>query len=192
MRIRIFESEQDAGLYAAALAEQVVLANESPVLGLATGRTVLPFYEALVGLEHCGLDLSKVTTMNLDEYVGLGPSNPQSYHYFMRAHFFDHVQIPSSQIHIPDGTAADLAAECKRYDEILRNHPIDFQLLGIGVNGHIGFNEPNQLLQSNTHVVTLTEETIAHNAEFFSASSQVPKSAITMGVGPFCRQNKSY
>ncbi|KPV43925.1 glucosamine-6-phosphate deaminase [Alicyclobacillus ferrooxydans] len=182
MKIRVFESEHDAGLYAAALAERIVQDTEHPVLGLATGRTVLPFYEALVRLEHCGLDLSRCITINLDEYIGLEADHPQSYHRFMHEHLFHHVHIPESQIHIPNGTALNLDVECARYDEVLNRHPIDFQLLGIGVNGHVGFNEPNDLLQSKTHVVNLTPETITHNAKFFPDMDQVPKSAITMGV----------
>lgn len=182
MKIRVFESEHDAGLYAAALAERVVQQTGRPILGLATGRTVVPFYEALVRLEHCGLDLSRSVTINLDEYIGLEANHPQSFHRFMQQHLFDHVRIPSVNIHIPDGVASSPAGECTRYDQILSRCPIDFQLLGIGVNGHIGFNEPDDLLQSNTHVVHLSPETIAHNAKFFSCLDQVPKSAITMGV----------
>ncbi|RIV26179.1 glucosamine-6-phosphate deaminase [Alicyclobacillaceae bacterium I2511] len=182
LKIRVFESEYDAGLYVAALVERVVQQTERPVLGLATGRTVLPFYEALVRLEHCGLDLSRSITINLDEYIGLEADHPQSYHRFMHEHLFRHVDIPASHIHIPNGAASNLVVECARYDDILSRYPIDFQLLGIGVNGHVGFNEPNDLLQSKTHVVNLTPDTIAHNAKFFPSLEEVPKSAITMGV----------
>jgi glucosamine-6-phosphate deaminase len=182
LKIRVFESEHDAGLYAAALAERVVHETECPVLGLATGRTVLPFYQALVRLEHCGLDLSRCITINLDEYVGLEARHPQSYHQFMRENLFDDIGIEPENTYIPNGAAINLDVECARYDEILSRHPIDFQLLGIGVNGHVGFNEPNHLLQSKTHVVHLTPETIAHNAKFFQSLDEVPKSAITMGV----------
>lgn len=182
MKIRVFESEHDAGIYVASLAERVVESVEHPVLGLATGRTVLPFYEALVRLEHCGLNLSRSITINLDEYIGLEADHPQSYHCYMREHLFNHVQIPMAQTHVPNGMATNFQAECARYDAILNRYPIDFQLLGIGVNGHIGFNEPNDLLQSKTHVVNLTPGTISHNSKFFSNMKEVPKSAITMGV----------
>lgn len=182
MKIRVFETPSDAGLYVAALAERVVLDVPNPVLGLATGSTSCPFYQAFVKFEKCGLDLSRTTTINLDEYIGLPDTHPQSYHYFMNEQLFDHVNIPRDQIFIPDGAAADLHAECERYDDIIRKHPIDFQILGIGVNGHIGFNEPNDLLLSRTHVVELSHDTIASNARFFTDVSEVPRKAITMGV----------
>jgi glucosamine-6-phosphate deaminase len=182
MKIRVFETPHDAGIYAATLAERVLLEIERPVLGLATGGTVGPFYQALIRLAKCGLDLTRTTTVNLDEYIGLSPTHPQSYHYFMNEQLFQHVQIPQEQIYIPNGSATDLPAECHRYDAILRANPIDLQLLGIGVNGHIGFNEPDHLLQSKTHVVQLRPQTITSNAVFFDDASQVPKSALTMGV----------
>lgn len=190
MKIRVFETAHDAGIYAAALAERVIVEAERPVLGLATGGTVGPFYQALIRLAQCGLDLTRTTTVNLDEYIGLSGTHPQSYHYFMDNQLFNHVSIPREQIYIPDGSASDLAAECTRYDDILRTNSIDFQLLGIGVNGHIGFNEPDDLLQSRTHVVHLRPQTIAHNAKFFDDASEVPKSAITMGVQAILQAKK--
>lgn len=182
MRIRVFDTSREAGIYAAALAERVVLASDEPVLGLATGSTAIPFYDALVDLHRCGLDLSRATTINLDEYIGLPETHEQSYHYFMSEHLFSKVNVPEQNIYIPNGTAADLNDECERYDQAIRKHPIDLQILGIGVNGHIGFNEPNDLLVSRTHVVSLMQETIHSNARFFDDASQVPRQAITMGV----------
>jgi glucosamine-6-phosphate deaminase len=182
MKIRVFDTPEQAGLYVAALAERVVTETPQPVLGLATGSTVIPFYRELIRLHRCGLDLSRVVTINLDEYIGLPADHEQSYHHFMQQHLFSQVNIPPENIHIPDGTAANLDEECERYDALLRQHPIDLQILGIGVNGHIGFNEPNDLLLSRTHVVQLSEQTIKSNARFFADELQVPRQAITMGV----------
>ncbi|MCY0875261.1 MAG: glucosamine-6-phosphate deaminase [Firmicutes bacterium] len=182
MRIRVFDTPQEAGIYVGALAEQVILAKAEPVLGLATGSTPVTFYDALVKLHDCGLDLSRVVTINLDEYVGLSEQHPQSYHYFMTEHLFSRVHLDPARTHLPRGDAPDWAAECARYDEVLSRHPIDLQILGIGANGHIGFNEPDDLLVARTHVVELRPETVASNARFFADSEEVPKRAITMGV----------
>ena len=190
MRIRVFDTEHDAGIYAATLAEQVVTEKERPVLGLATGSTPVPFYEALVNLHNSGLDLSQTVTINLDEYISLPPDHEQSYHRFMHQHLFNHVNIPSSQVFIPNGSADDLQEECTRYDEVIRNNPIDLQILGIGVNGHIGFNEPNHLLIARTHIVNLSDETIASNARFFAEPNHVPRRAITMGVQAILQAKK--
>lgn len=182
MRIRIFDTSHEAGLYAASIVEQTILNTAHPVLGLATGSTALPLYEELVRFHRCGLDMAHVRSINLDEYVGLGADHPQSYRYFMNQHLFGHVNIPEEQTHVPNGTATDLASACLDYDDIVRKYPIDIQILGIGVNGHIGFNEPDDLLLSNTHVVTLTHETVRSNARFFESEDDVPKQAITLGV----------
>ncbi|WP_026960959.1 glucosamine-6-phosphate deaminase [Alicyclobacillus herbarius] len=182
MKIRVFDTPEQAGLYAASLIERIVLEIPQPVLGLATGSTVIPLYQELIRLHRCGLDFSHVVTINLDEYIGLPASHPQSYHHFMQTHLFSHIQVPLSQIHIPNGNAEDLEAECEAYDDLLRRHPIDLQILGIGINGHIGFNEPDDLLVSRTHVVQLSEQTIRSNARFFQNEAEVPRQAITMGV----------
>lgn len=182
MNIRVFDTSHDAGIYVAALAEQVILTCPNPVLGLATGRTPIPFYEALVRLHRCGLDLSTVTTINLDEYIGLAATHEQSYSYFMHQYLFSKTNIPSQNIHIPNGMADNVADECMRYDEIIRAHPINLQILGIGINGHIGFNEPDDLLLSKTHVVHLKPETVKSNASFFKGTENVPRQAVTMGV----------
>ncbi|WP_067929251.1 glucosamine-6-phosphate deaminase [Alicyclobacillus shizuokensis] len=182
MKIRVFDTPDQAGLYAASLIERVVLDTARPVLGLATGSTVIPLYRELIRLHRCGLDLQHVVTINLDEYIGLPADHPQSYHDFMYRHLFAHIRVPESQIHIPNGNADNLDAECEAYDALLRQYPIDLQILGIGVNGHIGFNEPDDLLVSRTHVVQLSEQTIRSNARFFKDESEVPRQAITMGV----------
>jgi glucosamine-6-phosphate deaminase len=182
MRIRVFETPQEAGIYVAAVAECTILGVKDPVLGLATGSTSGPFYHELVRLRRCGLDFSRVTTINLDEYIGLPANHAQSYHHFMEQKLFSHVNIPRNQTFIPNGCAADMAMGCAMYDEIIRQHPIDLQILGIGTNGHIGFNEPDDLLLSNTHVVKLSADTIRSNSRFFQSIGEVPKHAITMGV----------
>ena len=182
IKIRIFNTPSDAGIYVAALAESVILSHRKPVLGLATGETPIPFYQALVRLYECGLDLSHVITINLDEYVGLAVDHPQSYHYFMNKHFFSKTNLSLKNTYIPNGASSNLVEECTRYDDILKTHLIDFQILGIGMNGHIGFNEPSDILLARTHVVALQEETIKSNARFFDSVEQVPSQAITMGV----------
>lgn len=182
MKIRIFDTPHDAGIYVAALAERVIMNREQPVLGLATGTTPVAFYEALVRLHQCGLNLSHSVTINLDEYIGLAKSHPQSYHYFMQEHLFSKTNIQAKNIYIPQGDALDLVAECRRFNEIIQTYPIDFQILGIGMNGHIGFNEPDDLLLSKTHIVELRNETVISNARFFENIEDVPKQAITMGI----------
>lgn len=155
------------------------------VLGLATGSTPLGLYKELIRLHRKeGLDFSKVTTFNLDEYVGLIPTHKQSYSHFMRKNLFDHLNIPEASIHIPDGMAHDTDSFCDWYEnEIERLGGIDVQILGIGANGHIAFNEPGSSLGSRTRVKTLTEKTRKDNARFFRRFDEVPRYAITMGIG---------
>ncbi len=190
MRIRIFDTPIEAGVYAAALTEQVILQKENPVLGCATGSTPIPFYDALINMHSNGLDLSSVSTINLDEYVGLPSDHKQSYSYFMKSHFFSYVNMKPENIHIPDGAADNLEEECERYDDIIRKHPIDIQILGVGSNGHIGFNEPSSLLMTKTHLVQLMPETIKSNARFFDQIEAVPKMAITMGIQSILQARK--
>jgi glucosamine-6-phosphate deaminase len=155
------------------------------VLGLATGSTPLGLYKELIRMHKAeGLDFSKVTTFNLDAYVGLPPTHPQSYSYFMKENLFKHINIPERHIHVPDGMANDIDAFCDWYEEKMRKSGgIDLQVLGIGVNGHIAFNEPGSSLGSRTRVKTLTEKTRQDNARFFKSMSEVPRYALTMGVG---------
>jgi glucosamine-6-phosphate deaminase len=155
------------------------------VLGLATGSTPLGLYRELIRMHiEDGLDFSKVTTFNLDEYVGLRPTHEQSYNYFMWKNLFDHLNIPEHSIHIPDGMANDIDGSCQWYEEEMRRMGgIDLQILGIGANGHIAFNEPGSSLGSRTRVKTLTEKTRRDNARFFTAFDHVPKYALTMGIG---------
>ncbi|MCB0732146.1 MAG: glucosamine-6-phosphate deaminase [Ignavibacteriae bacterium] len=155
------------------------------VLGLATGSTPLGLYKELIRLhKYEGLDFSKVTTFNLDEYVGLPPSHDQSYHYFMQKNFFDEINIDPRYIHVPHGMAKDFKIFCSWYEERIKSFGgIDIQVLGIGANGHIAFNEPGSSLGSRTRIKTLTSTTRADNKRFFENEEDVPKYAITMGVG---------
>lgn len=182
MKIRKFRTEELATVYVAAVVESLLNHKSDPVLGLATGSTPIKLYRQLVDFYHQGLSFSHATTINLDEYVGLGPDHPESYRYFMERHLFQHIDVPRDHIFIPDGQAKDLKEECARYDTVLEEHPIDLQILGIGHNGHIGFNEPDLSLKTRTHVIALTDDTIRANARFFVAERDVPTHAITMGI----------
>lgn len=166
------------------MAAQITLKKDS-VLGLATGSTPIGLYRCLIEKYNQGdLDFSQVRSVNLDEYLGLEKEHDQSYYYFMYENLFKHVNIPADATHLPDGTNADAEAECKRYhDVIMGMGGIDIQLLGIGNNGHIGFNEPSDVFEECVHCVELTESTIQANARFFASEAEVPRRAITMGIG---------
>ncbi len=163
------------------------LLREKPdaVLGLATGKTPLLLYAELVRMHREeGLDFSRVTTFNLDEYVGLPPEHPHSYHSFMRENLFRHINVPDGSIHLPDGMASDIPSFCRQYEDDIRAvGGIDLQVLGIGTDGHIGFNEPVSSLASRTRIKTLTEQTRRDNAPHFGSESRVPHHVITMGIG---------
>lgn len=168
--------------------------NEKPntVLGLATGSTPLGMYNKLIEMYKNGeIDFSQVVTFNLDEYVGLPEEHPQSYHYYMYENFFNHININRKNIHIPKGISDDFDEECRLYDEAIENAgEIDLQVLGLGVNGHIGFNEPDDYINTKTHIVTLTEETINSNKRFFRSADEVPRKAVTMGLGMIMKAKK--
>jgi glucosamine-6-phosphate deaminase len=170
---------------AAQIVVEILNAKPNAVLGMATGSTPLGLYQELVRLHREGqLDFSRVTTFNLDEYVGLSTSHPQSYHYFMREQFFQHVNIPPQNINIPSGTTSNYPAFCEWYEQrIAECGGIDLQILGIGSDGHIAFNEPTSSLSSRTRLKTLSKQTIDDNARFFERREDVPVYAITMGVG---------
>ncbi len=155
------------------------------VLGLATGSTPVGLYKELIRMhKEEGLDFSKVVTFNLDEYIGLPPHHDQSYRYFMDVNLFNHINIDSRYIHVPNGMADDIEAHCEWYEEQIKKFGgIDLQVLGIGANGHIAFNEPGSSLGSRTRIKTLTQQTIKDNARFFKSIEEVPKYAITMGIG---------
>lgn len=184
MRIIIAEDYNDMSKKAAnMLAAQIILKPDS-VLGLATGSTPLETYRFLMKMYNDEtISFDRVTSFNLDEYVGLSTENENSYHYYMEDNFFQFVNVPKENRHIPDGTAKDVDQECKDYEKKIRAHGgIDFQILGIGNNGHIGFNEPDLKFEAVTHQIDLDEETIKANARFFDSEEEVPKKAITMGV----------
>lgn len=165
------------------IAAQITLKPDS-VLGLATGSTPIGTYKLLVeSYQQGNLDFSKVKSVNLDEYCGLDGSHDQSYRYFMNTNLFNHVNIDMANTNVPNGIATDLEQECKRYDRLLEElGGVDLQLLGIGHNGHIGFNEPNEFFDKTTHVVDLKQSTIDANSRFFEKIEDVPKRAITMGI----------
>ncbi len=161
-----------------------IILKPDSVLGLATGSSPLGTYKQLIEWYEKGdIDFSKVTSVNLDEYVGLDGTNDQSYRYFMNKNFFEHINIDINNTFVPNGCAVDLAGEGKRYDEhIAELGGIDLQLLGIELDGHIGFNEPDKYFVKSTHVVDLHESTIKANSRFFANIDEVPKRAITMGM----------
>ena len=181
MEIIIQPTPEAATAIAARLIARLLKEKPDAVLGLATGSTPLPLYRALVDMQ---LDWSRVRTFNLDEYLGLAPEHPQSYHHFMWENLFRHVNIRPENVHLPDGLAADVPAFCADYEARIRAvGGIDLQLLGIGSDGHIGFNEPSSSLASRTRIKTLTQRTRADNARFFASADEVPSHVITMGIG---------
>jgi len=185
VEIIISSSAREASAEAARIAAALIRSKPRTVLGLATGSTPLGFYGELAAMHARGeIDFSEVTTFNLDEYAGLGPDHPQSYAHFMRENLFSKVNIAHWRTHIPDGLAADIPAHCAAYELAIREAGgIDLQLLGVGSDGHIGFNEPGSSLGSRTRLKTLTERTIGDNARFFESPALVPRHVITMGVG---------
>ena len=189
MRTIIFRDKQAVGEAAAILFAAQVLKKANSVLGFATGSTPLETYAALSGLSQRGIvDFSEVRTYNLDEYVGLSPAHEQSYAYFMRRNLFSKINISPENCHLPDGMARDLDAECASYERgIDMDGGIDLQLLGIGHNGHIGFNEPGDAFPDATHCMTLTPETVDANKRFFTSADEVPRRALSMGVGTIMR-----
>ena len=185
MEVIVQPTPEDACLIAARHVARVVRDKPDAVLGLATGATPLTLYRELVRMHReDGLDFSKVTTFNLDEYVGLAADHPASYHAFMQENFFAHVNIVPSCTHIPDGLARDVPAFCRDYEgDIRAAGGIDLQVLGIGTDGHIGFNEPSSSLASRTRIKTLTPRTRMDNVASFRTPDAVPFHVITMGVG---------
>jgi len=173
------------------ISAQVIMKNDA-VLGLATGSTPVGTYVQLVEWFNKGdIDFSGVTTINLDEYQGLAGDHPQSYRYFMHEHLFNHVNVKPERIHLPNGAEPDADKACREYDEVIRRAGgIDLQLLGIGHDGHIGFNEPGTAFELGTHCVELTETTIRANTRFFESEDEVPRRAYTMGVKTIMQARK--
>jgi glucosamine-6-phosphate deaminase len=185
MEVIIQPTEAAAASLVARIVAHDLRANPHLVLGLATGKTMENVYRHLVLLhKEEKLDFSLCSTFNLDEYVGLFPSDPNSYRHYMEHELFRHVNVDPRNTHLPNGLATDLDEECRRYEALIQRFGgIDLQLLGIGKAGHIGFNEPLSALRSRTRVKALTPTTIKQNAEFFGGEEKVPRRAITMGVG---------
>ena len=185
MEVRISKTYEELSRRAAELVAGVINAKPNAVLGLATGSSPVGLYKELARMhKEDGLDFSQVTTFNLDEYVGLSAKHEQSYHYFMHEHLFKHINVPKERIHIPSGTTQNYTAFCQWYEDRIRAcGGIDVQLLGIGSDGHIAFNEPTSSLASRTRLKTLARPTIEDNARFFGKPEDVPIYAITMGVG---------
>ncbi|MGN0995376.1 MAG: glucosamine-6-phosphate deaminase [Candidatus Ventricola sp.] len=192
MRIIRTKNYDDMSRKAANIISAQVIMKPDCVLGLATGGTPVGAYKCLVSWYNQGdLDFSGVTTVNLDEYRGLPREHEQSYWSFMHANLFDHVNIDPGRINLPDGTNMDAEAECAHYDEVIRSvGGVDLQLLGIGHDGHIGFNEPSDSFDLGTHCVDLTEETIEANKRFFASRDEVPRQAYTMGIRTIMQARK--
>lgn len=192
MRIYVTEDYNAMSRRVANILSAQVILKPDCVLGLATGSTPVGAYKQLVEWYKKGdLDFSQVRSINLDEYVGLAPTHDQSYRYFMQSNLFDHVNIVPANTNVPNGLAEDAAEECRRYNEVIHTlGPIDLQLLGMGHNGHIGFNEPSDVFELETHVVNLTETTIQANARFFASADEVPRQAMTMGIQTIMQAKK--
>ena len=192
MKLIVVNNYEELSKVAAKEFSKVIKEKENAVLGLATGGTPVGMYKELIKMyEKKELNFSKITTVNLDEYIGLNPEHNQSYRYFMNNNLFNHINIDKSNTFVPNGLAEDLEAQCKEYDQkIVELGGIDIQLLGVGNNGHIAFNEPNSELSSGTHIISLTDNTIEANARFFDNIDDVPRKAITMGVGGIMKAKK--
>ena len=192
MRISICENYCEMSKEAAKLIASQINLKPDCVLGFATGSTPIGMYHELCEMYKKGeIDFSSVTSFNLDEYYPIKKSNPESYNYYMWDNLFSHVNINPQKIHIPDGETLDPDKECEDYENAIAHcGGIDLQILGIGRNGHIGFNEPNDSLDTKTHVTYLTESTLSANSRFFASIDEVPKKAITMGVSTILKSKK--
>lgn len=192
MELIVAKNYYDMSRKAANIISAQMILKPNSVLGLATGSTPIGIYDQLVEWYQKGdLDFARIITVNLDEYRGLSPENEQSYHYFMMQHLFSRVNLPDENHFLPDGTNPDSDAECKRYKKVIDSlGGTDLQLLGLGHNGHIGFNEPADSFAKDVHLVNLTERTIEANKRFFASAEEVPKQAYTMGVGTILQAKK--
>ncbi|MFH1923902.1 MAG: glucosamine-6-phosphate deaminase [Planctomycetota bacterium] len=192
MQVIISDTYEELSKAAAQTVASTLNSKPDAVLGLATGDTPRGLYKELIRMhKEEGLDFSQVTTFNLDEYVGLSSSHPQSYHYFMNENLFKHINIPPQNVYIPSGSTDNYEAFCKWYEQRIADcGGIDLQVLGIGADGHIAFNEPTSSLGSRTRIKTLTKQTIEDNARFFDNPDDVPVYAITMGVGTILEARK--
>lgn len=191
MKFIIAEDYDEMSKIAADIVIEQIKNNPESILGLATGSSPIGLYKQLIKAHKAGLDFSKVKTFNLDEYYGLTPDHPQSYRYFMNDVLFNHINIDQNNVHIPSGISEDVEKECKSYDKSVEDAGgVDLQILGIGRNGHIAFNEPEKNLALGTHLTGLTEDTINANSRFFDSMDDVPKKALTMGIGTIMKAKK--
>lgn len=191
MKVIVTNDYHEMSKVAAEIVSHVVLDNPNAVLGLATGSSPIGLYNNLIEMYETGLlSFANVSTVNLDEYVGLDRDHPQSYAYFMRNVLFDHIDIDLGNTHIPCGSADNLEQQCRQYNELLASLKQDIQVLGIGSNGHIGFNEPGTSFDSATHVVELADSTIKDNSRLFNSIDEVPTKAITMGISNIMNARK--
>lgn len=192
MRVIVCKDYEEMSKKAADIVAGQLAMNPKSVLGLATGSTPVGTYKELINRCKDGtISFKDVTTFNLDEYYPIKKSNSQSYDYFMNDNLFNHVDIDKANVNIPNGEAADAAEECKRYEAKIASSPqVDIQILGIGQNGHIAFNEPEEELYSETHLTGLTDNTIEANARFFEKKEDVPTTALTMGIGTIMKAKK--
>ena len=192
MKFICTETEREAGICAAEIMAEVISSRPDAIIGLATGSTPLNMYSELVRMYKDGiLSFKDVRSVNLDEYVGLPPTHNQSYAYFMSKNLFDRIDIMPENTHLPNGIASDPEGECDRYNRLLDGMGrVDIQLLGIGHNGHIAFNEPDSHFPKDTSLVNLTDSTVSANSRFFDSPSDVPKQAISMGIGRILRARK--
>ena len=183
MKVIVVKTYDEMSREAFSVMKEVVTANPRAVLGLATGSTPIGLYQNMIAdHEKNGTSYREISTVNLDEYAGLDVTSDQSYIYFMRHNLFDHIDVKPENTHIENGNAADRQAECERYNALLEELPRDIQVLGIGSNGHIAFNEPGTPFGSVTHIVDLTESTIKDNSRMFASIDEVPRQAFTMGL----------
>lgn len=184
MKILVAEDYASMSRKAANMLSAQIIMKPDCVLGLATGSTPLGIYRQLIDwYQKDDLDFSCVRTVNLDEYAGIPAESPLSYAYYMKNNFYKHINIDPKNTFIPDGMAQDMEAECRRYDDIIRKlGGIDMQLLGVGHNGHVGFNEPADYFMKNTFVVRLTEDTLKANSKYFPAADEIPEKAVTVGL----------
>ena len=192
MEVLIFDKYEQLSQVGAQMVAEVINSKPDAVIGLATGSTPLSLYKELIRMhKEQGLDFSHVATFNLDEYVGLAPDHPQSYHHFMHENLFKHINIQPQNVHVPSGTTDNYEAFCQWYEQRIEEYGgIDIQVLGIGSDGHIAFNEPASSLGSRTRIKTLSAETIDDNSRFFDKKEDVPIYAITMGVGTVLEARK--
>lgn len=192
MNVVIVENYNKLSIKAAQMVADQIIKKKNTVLGLATGQTPVDMYQELIKKYQKGeIDFSQVVTFNLDEYYGLSPEHPQSYYFFMWNTLFKHINIKKENVHLLNGVTENIDKECKQYEDLIqKNGGIDLQILGIGDNGHLGFNEPAIGLNSKTHLVNLSEETIRANAKYFNDIEEVPRQALTMGIGTIMKAKK--